>query len=437
MKFYHDTDVDIGNIKDETIGIVGYGCEGSAWCTNAINSGLPVVIGNREDEYAVKARRDGHQVLSIEDAVGRASIIPLLVSDEAQGELYRAIEGRLEEGDAIVTAHGFSLLFDEMKPRTDLDVIMLAPRMPGDPIRDAYSNGEGVPAFFSVFQDYTGRAKERGLALAKAIGFTRAGVGELSVRQETVIDLFMEQYYVAGIIQQIQDSFNVLTEAGFSPEAVVSELYVSGDFGRGLLKAAEDGLFEAFRGYVSQDSQFGTAQTRAFDAWRQGIQSEGNRDPRLFGDVGYTRARVDSLDHGIQEYVEGTHLSGIMQLMQNSFEVLTEAGYSPEAVVSELYASGEIGEVLLKAADQGLFAAFQNNASLTCQFGIAQARVRTILGVGKGPKEILNDIEDGSFARSLEGEAAVGFSMLSGYNAVNARSPITEAWRNVKDGSVE
>jgi len=438
MKFYHDTDADIGNISNETIGMVGYGCEGSAWCANAIDSGLSVVVGNREDEYAVRAREDGHQVLSIEDAVMVASIIPMLISDEAQGELYRSIEGELEEGDLIVVAHGYSLLHRQMVPREDLDVVMLAPRMPGDPIRDAYLNGGGVPAFFGVYQDATGRAQERGLALAKALGFTRAGVGELSVRQETVIDLFMEQYYVAGIISWMEDSFNVLTREGFSPEVVISELYASGKFGNVLLRAAEDGLFEAFRDYVSLESQFGVSQTQAFEAWRRGIQKGEDRDPRLAKDVSYTNTEVTSLNHRLEDYIVRTHVLGIRGLIENSFEVLTEVGYSPEAVVSELYASGEIGEVLLKAADQGLFEAFQRNASQTCRFGIAQSRARTLLGVGRGPREILSGIEDGTFAKDLEAEAVVRFSMLKDYDAVNSQSDMTKAfevWRKGVDGS--
>ena len=328
MKFYHDKDANLKDIKDETVAVVGYGIEGRAQALNLRDSSFDVVVGNRDDDYTRTAIKDGQQVMSIEDAVGKSSIAMMLIPDQAHAAVYDSIESKLNEGDMIVVAHGYSLHFKQMKPRSDLDVVMLAPRMPGGPIRDAYLDGKGVPAFFDVYQNATGRAKERGLALAKAIGFTRAGVAEVSVAHETEMDLFMEQYFVAGIIQ----------------------------------------------------------------------------------------------------------------LMANSYEVLDGKGFPREAIVSELYASGEIGEVLLKAVQQGVFKAFRKNASPTCQFGIAQSRALGFFEGGRGPKDILRNIQDGSFADSLEAEARQGYGFLEGYDKMNAKKPMTKAfeeWRKGVDGSDE
>lgn len=299
-KMYYDKDADLSNIAGKTVGIIGYGIQGRAQALNIRDSGITVLVANREDEYAAEARKDGFEIQQIGELVKKSDIILFLIPDQAQAEVYeKQIKDCIKSGSMLVFAHGFTLRYGTVKPSPEIDVGMLAPRMPGKQIREFYLNGGGVPAFIDIVQDKTGMALKRLLAVARAAGFTKAGVLEVSYKVESDLDLFTEQYLVASIVKLIHSGFKILVD-------------------------------------------------------------------------GY--------------------------------------GYPPVAVLMELYASGELAEVLKMASKLGIGNVFQKNASPTCQFGIA-SNFDIVLGneLEKQAKRIIKQIEDGSFAKKLDEEGKAGY----------------------------
>lgn len=191
---YFEKDASIADIAGETLAVVGYGIQGKAFAANLRDSGVTVVIGNRDDEYRTEAVADGFDTRPIAEAVAAASIVILLIPDEAHPEVFAThIAPHLCNGDLFVVAHGFSILFDRIDLASGLDVALLAPKMFGGPIRRRYVEGSGVLAFVDVVRDATGRALARTLGVASAVGFTRYGVLPVPTATETELDLFQEQ----------------------------------------------------------------------------------------------------------------------------------------------------------------------------------------------------------------------------------------------------
>ncbi len=225
------------------VGVIGYGIQGRAFAANLRDSGVSVRVGNIDDHYLATAREEGHIVSNIADAVKHADLVLLLIPDEAHGPVFeRDIAPNLREGAMLCVAHGHSLVQGEVRPLPGRDLAMLAPRMYGEPIRRYYLAGQGAPAYFDVVQDSTGQARQRVLAVAKAMGFTRAGVMPLSHRQETFLDLFQEQFLAPALVDLVETGFRVLVERGFDPRAALLEVYGSGEMGKMLLDGAGQGL---------------------------------------------------------------------------------------------------------------------------------------------------------------------------------------------------
>jgi ketol-acid reductoisomerase len=225
-RIYYDKDVDLDVLKGETIAVIGYGIQGSAQAQNFRDSGLEVVLGLREGGASwERASRDGFEVLPIDEAAKRGTIVHMLIPDEAQPEVYRKyIHANLEEGNALSFSHGFNIRFSQIVPPSNVDVIMMAPKGPGAMVRREYERGSGVPALIAVEQDYTGKAKERALALAKANGATRVGVLETTFAEETETDLFGEQVDLCGgSAELVKAAFETLVEAGYQPEVAYFE----------------------------------------------------------------------------------------------------------------------------------------------------------------------------------------------------------------------
>jgi ketol-acid reductoisomerase len=254
---YYDKDAKLDIIQNERVAVIGYGIQGRAQALNLRDSGVEVIVGNRSDSYSQNAIDDGFEPVSIEEAVKSASTTMLLIPDQAHKKVYLEIEKHLKPDDLLIIAHGYSWHFREVVLPPYLDAVLLAPRMPGKPIRSYYLNNGGVPAFFDVFQDATGKAKNRGLSIAKALGFTRAGVMQVSVAEETEIDLFMEQFLIPSIIKTMIVSFQTLIDKGYCREAVLMELYASGELGEVILEASKTGLFEVFKQNSSPTCQVG------------------------------------------------------------------------------------------------------------------------------------------------------------------------------------
>lgn len=226
VKVYYDQDVDMGVLRDKTIAVIGYGSQGHAQAQNMRDSGLDVIIGVRPGGPSWnKAKQDGFEVFSIEEASKRADIIHILIPDMAQPEVYeKSIAPNLSEGKALGFAHGFNIHFKTIVPPPYVDVIMVAPKAPGVKVRESYVAGFGTPALVAVYQDYTGEALAKALAMAKAIGATRAGVIETTFKDETESDLIGEQtVLVGGLIELIKAGFEILVEAGYPPELAYFE----------------------------------------------------------------------------------------------------------------------------------------------------------------------------------------------------------------------
>jgi ketol-acid reductoisomerase len=258
VKVYYDEDADLSFLKNKTIAVIGYGNQGKAQSLNMRDSGLNVIIGSIKDLGWSKAVKDGFKVYSIEEAAELGDIIFMLIPDEVQKEVFdKFIKNKLSKGKTLVFAHGYNIHYGFIVPPEDVDVIMVAPRMIGWGLRGLFVKGHGVPAYIAVYQDASGKAKETALAIAKAIGATRAGALELSFAEETEIDHFMEQATWAAIVRILLISFEVLVEAGYPPEVVSLELYGSGEAAEIMKAMAEMGLFKQMSLH-SQTSQYGT-----------------------------------------------------------------------------------------------------------------------------------------------------------------------------------
>ena len=221
MQVYYDKDADLSIIRSKKVAIVGYGSQGHAHANNLKESGVSVVVALRPgSESAIKAKNAGLEVAAIEDAVKAADVIMILAPDEHQAKLYRdKIEPNIKRGAALAFAHGFNIHFEQILPRADLDVIMIAPKGPGHMVRSTYTQGGGVPSLIAVYQDASGQAKEIALSYASANGGGRAGIIETNFR-----DLFGEQAVLCGgTTALVQAGFETLVEAGYAPEMAYFE----------------------------------------------------------------------------------------------------------------------------------------------------------------------------------------------------------------------
>ncbi|KFN08029.1 ketol-acid reductoisomerase [Paenibacillus macerans] len=222
---YYEQDADLGVLKGKTIAIIGYGSQGHAHAQNLRESGVNVIVGLREGKSFDKAKEDGFEVLSVAEATKRADVVQILMPDETQAAVYNSeIAPNLKKGAALMFAHGFNVHFGQIVPSKDNDVLLVAPKSPGHMVRRTYVEGFGVPGLIAIHQDATGKAKEIGLAYAKGIGCTRAGVIETSFREETETDLFGEQAVLCGGVSAlIKAGFETLVEAGYAPEMAYFE----------------------------------------------------------------------------------------------------------------------------------------------------------------------------------------------------------------------
>jgi ketol-acid reductoisomerase len=226
VKIYYDSDADLGVLKDKTIAVIGYGSQGHAQAQNLHDSGLKVVVGLRKESTSWKqAQSDGLDVKAVAQAAEEGDIIQMLVPDEiASGIYYSEIAPNLKSGNALSFSHGFNIHFNQITPPEDIDVFMVAPKSPGHLVRRTYQEGNGVPGLLAVHQDATGNAREIGMAYARGIGCTRAGVIETTFLEETETDLFGEQTDLCGgVVSMIKASFETLVEAGYQPEIAYFE----------------------------------------------------------------------------------------------------------------------------------------------------------------------------------------------------------------------
>jgi len=226
MHVYYDKDCDLSIIQGKKVAILGYGSQGHAHANNLKDSGVDVVVGLRQGSSSVaKAESAGLKVASVADAVGNADVVMVLTPDEYQAQLYQEqIEPNLKQGATLAFAHGFAIHYNQIVPRKDLDVIMVAPKAPGHTVRTEFEKGRGIPDLVAVFQDASGKAKDLGLSYASAIGGGRTGIIETTFKDETETDLFGEQAVLCGgTVELVKAAFETLTEAGYEPEMAYFE----------------------------------------------------------------------------------------------------------------------------------------------------------------------------------------------------------------------
>ena len=226
MKVYYDKDADLSLIKGKQVTIVGYGSQGHAHAQNLTDSGVNVTVGLRRGGASwKKVEAAGIKVAEVAEAVKSADLVMILLPDESQPEVYyRDIEPNLKEGATLAFAHGFNIHYNQVVPRADLDVIMVAPKGPGHTVRSTYKQGGGVPSLIAVFQDKSGKAKDIALSYAAANGGTKGGVIETNFREETETDLFGEQTVLCGgCVELVKMGYETLVEAGYAPEMAYFE----------------------------------------------------------------------------------------------------------------------------------------------------------------------------------------------------------------------
>ena len=226
VTLYYDADADLGRLQGKKIAIIGYGSQGHAHSLNLKDSGLSVVVGLYKGSKSwERAREAGLEVATVADAAAMADMIMMLVPDQTQKQVYEdSIKPSLTAGKTLMFAHGFNIHFNQIVPPADVDVSMVAPKGPGHVVRSLYTQGIGTPALLAIHQNATGQARENGLAYAKGIGATNAGVIETTFRAETESDLFGEQAVLCGGVSAlIKAGFDTLVEAGYPPEIAYFE----------------------------------------------------------------------------------------------------------------------------------------------------------------------------------------------------------------------
>ncbi len=226
MKRYYDKDADLTAITNKKVSIIGYGSQGYAHANNLKDSGVEVCVGLRNgSNSSIKAKTAGLMVSSIVEAVKWADIVMVLAPDEFQAQLYQEeIEPNIQQGATLAFAHGFNIHYGLIKPKSDLDVIMIAPKAPGHTVRSEFVKGGGIPDLIAIYQDASGNAKKTALAYASAIGGGKTGILATTFKDETETDLFGEQVVLCGgTTALVQAGFEVLVEAGYEPEMAYFE----------------------------------------------------------------------------------------------------------------------------------------------------------------------------------------------------------------------
>lgn len=314
-RMYYDEDANLDLLNGKTVAIIGYGSQGHAHALNLKESGVNVVVGLYEGSSSTaKAKDAGLAVHSVADAAKAADLIMILLPDEVQKTVYtEEIAPNLAAGKVLLFAHGFNIHFGQVVPPSDVDVVMVAPKGPGHLVRRTYTQGEGVPALFAVYQDASGQARDRAMAYAKGIGGTRAGILETTFREETETDLFGEQVVLCGGLSAlIKSGFQTLVDAGYQPELayfeclhevkLIVDLIVEG----GLANMRDSISNTAEYGDLTRGPRIVTDETRA--EMRQILKEiQSGQFAREFvlenqaGRPGFTAMRRQEAEHVIEE----------------------------------------------------------------------------------------------------------------------------------------
>jgi len=256
-KIYYENDATLAPLQDKTVAIIGYGAQGHAHALNLRDSGISVVVGLHEGSKSrEKAEAEGLKVASVEEAAKQADVIMVLVPDHKQKAIYEeSIAPHLSGGKTLMFAHGFAIHFKAIVPPDDVDVTMIAPKAPGQRVRELFQEGVGVPGLVAVHQDASGNAKEQALAYARGIGCLMAGVLETTFKEETETDLFGEQAVLCGGVSALMKAgFETLVEAGYQPESAYFECVHEMKL---IVDLIYEGGFAHMREVVSDTAEYG------------------------------------------------------------------------------------------------------------------------------------------------------------------------------------
>jgi ketol-acid reductoisomerase len=328
MKLFYDKDCDLSLIQAKKVAIIGYGSQGHAHALNLKDSGVDVVVGLRKGSTSwAKAENSGLKVSEVKEAVASADVVMILTPDEFQSKLYRdEIEPNLKKGGTLAFAHGFAVHYNQVVPRADLDVIMIAPKAPGHTVRSEYVRGGGVPDLIAIYQDASGKARDLALAYASGVGGGRTGIIETTFKDETETDLFGEQAVLCGgAVELVKMGYETLVEAGYAPEMAYFECLHE-------LKLIVDLMFEggiADMNYsISNNAEYGEYVTgsevineQSREAMRNALKRiQSGEYAKMFiseGAANYpsmTARRRNNAAHGIE--VTGTKLRAMMPWIQ-------------------------------------------------------------------------------------------------------------------------
>jgi ketol-acid reductoisomerase len=281
-KTYYDNDADLSVLKNKTIAILGYGSQGHAQAQNLRDSGCNVIIGQRPGSANYNlAKSHGFEPMPLEDATRKADIINILLPDEVQGDLYREfIKPNLTAGNILMASHGFNLHFGQVEPPSGVDTLLVAPKGPGHLVRSEFERGGGVPCLIAMGHGASDQTFKAGLAYAKGIGGTRAGVIETTIAEETETDLFGEQVVLCGGVSElVKAAFDTLVEAGYQPEMAYFECMHE-------LKLIVDLFYQGGLSYM----RYSVSNTAEFGDYTRG--------PRIVTEQ--TRAEMKKILHEIQ-----------------------------------------------------------------------------------------------------------------------------------------
>lgn len=328
MQMYTEADVDSSCLEGRQITILGYGSQGRAHALNLKDSGHDVVIGARSGGGSfMKAEADGFVVNEPGEAVKGATIVAILTPDTSQSALYDSVLDNIDQGAALLFAHGFNIHYQQIKPRDDLDVVLIAPKGPGDLVRRQYEEGHGVPCLVAIAQDSTGNALKLALAYSQGIGGARAGVIETTFAEETETDLFGEQAVLCGgATELVVAGFDTLVKAGYQPEVAYYEVMHELKL---IVDLLHEGGIRKMHEFISETAAWGDmiSGPRVIDDHVRGKMQEvlddiqdgtfANRwiEENKAGQPEYKRLMNADLEHPIEEV--GARLRSQMDWLEN------------------------------------------------------------------------------------------------------------------------
>ena len=312
-KMYYESDADMGLLEGKTVGIIGYGSQGHAHALNLKDSGVKVCVGLYEGSGSwEKAESEGLKVATVAEAAAESDVIMMLIPDHLQASVYNeSILPHLLPGKTLMFAHGFNIHYDAINPPENVDVSMVAPKAPGHRMREVYTKDSGVPGLLAIHQDSTGNAHALGLAYARGVGCTRAGVLDTTFKEETETDLFGEQAVLCGgVAALVKAAFETLIEAGYQPESAYFEEYMR----YSVSDTAEYGDYT--RGPVVVDESVKENMRKVLEQIQDGTFAKEWITENDEGRPTFNRLREENAGHQIEEV--GKELRGMMSFLSDA-----------------------------------------------------------------------------------------------------------------------